>query len=757
MPSVPKPAPPHGTATLLDEEAGTQMLSFFSTTVVLLLGTAVSLAYLFDALSSLPLRPATLICALALATLIGIRKGHARIAGQILIWGSWAIILASAPFGSGNRSVGVVGIPLLIFMQGWLKGPHHAIGMTIATVAALLGISLAEHYNWITQAGPIPPLLRWLMLCAIFCIMGFFTVLSYRLHLKRYSEQARLATTLALVTEHSPIMLAAVDAEGHYRYVNNNYAHFHGKSTEELIGNPVVDTVGADTLRQIRQTLLKNDGRGAYRSRHPDPVSGIERWLETSVQQARTGDGEEDGFYAILRDITDEVRSAEQVNYLAYHDSLTGLPNRALMIDRLRQAIIRGEREDSLVVVCYLDLDGFKFLNDTWGHSTGDSVLIQLAARLQECVRGTDTVARLGGDEFVVLLGGIDKREEIPATIMRLLKAAGTPIPISDAREITLSASIGVSVCPLDGEEPDVLLRNADQAMLMAKQSGRNRYSLFDTELDHRTRTRHQISTNVEKGLGKGEFVLFYQPRVDMSQGTVVGVEALIRWAHPEEGLILPVGFLPYVEGSDVAIQLGQWVLAEALSQMRRWAALGLDLPVSVNISGHHLQAPGFSAHLARLIEAHPDVPPEHLEIEIPETTAMDDVEKVARIIRESAALGVGFALDDFGTGHSSLTYFRRLPAQTLKIDKSFVRDILDDPEDLAIVKGVVALARSFGREVVAEGLETLEHGVPLLVIGCQRAQGYGIAHPMPADALPAWVAQWQSPSLWQEAALGSP
>jgi diguanylate cyclase (GGDEF)-like protein/PAS domain S-box-containing protein len=757
VPSVPKPAPPHGTATLLDEEAGTQMLSFFSTTVVLLLGTAVSLAYLFDALSSLPLRPATLICALALATLIGIRKGHARIAGQILIWGSWAIILASAPFGSGNRSVGVVGIPLLIFMQGWLKGPHHAIGMTIATVAALLGISLAEHYNWITQAGPIPPLLRWLMLCAIFCIMGFFTVLSYRLHLKRYSEQARLATTLALVTEHSPIMLAAVDAEGHYRYVNNNYAHFHGKSTEELIGNPVVDTVGADTLRQIRQTLLKNDGRGAYRSRHPDPVSGIERWLETSVQQARTGDGEEDGFYAILRDITDEVRSAEQVNYLAYHDSLTGLPNRALMIDRLRQAIIRGEREDSLVVVCYLDLDGFKFLNDTWGHSTGDSVLIQLAARLQECVRGTDTVARLGGDEFVVLLGGIDKREEIPATITRLLKAAGTPIPISDAREITLSASIGVSVCPLDGEEPDVLLRNADQAMLMAKQSGRNRYSLFDTELDHRTRTRHQISTNVEKGLGKGEFVLFYQPRVDMSQGTVVGVEALIRWAHPEEGLILPVGFLPYVEGSDVAIQLGQWVLAEALSQMRRWAALGLHLPVSVNISGHHLQAPGFSTHLARLIEAHPDVPPEHLELEIPETTAMDDVEKVARIIRESAALGVVFALDDFGTGRSSLTYFRRLPAQTLKIDKSFVRDILDDPEDLAIVKGVVALARSFGREVVAEGLETLEHGVPLLAIGCQRAQGYGIAHPMPADALPAWVAQWQSPSLWQEAALGSP
>lgn len=753
MPSVPKPAPPHGTVTLLDEEAGTQMLSFFSTTVVLLLGTAVSLAYLFDALSSLPLRPATLICALALATLIGIRKGHARIAGQILIWGSWAIILASAPFGSGNRSVGVVGIPLLIFMQGWLKGPRHAIGMTIATVAALLGISLAEHYNWITQAGPIPPLLRWLMLCAIFCIMGFFTVLSHRLHLKRYSEQVRLATTLALVTEHSPIMLAAVDAEGRYRYVNNNYAHFHGKSTDELIGNPVVDTVGADTLRQIRQTLLKNDdGRGAYRSRHQDPVSGIERWLETSVQQARTNDGAEDGFYAILRDITDEVRSAEQVNFLAYHDSLTGLPNRALMLDRLRQAILRGEREDSLVVVCYLDLDGFKRLNDTWGHSTGDSVLIQLADRLQDCVRGTDTVARLGGDEFVVLLGGIENREEIPATVARLLKAVECPIPISESRSIALSASIGVSVCPLNGEEPDVLLRNADQAMLIAKQSGRSRCSLFDTELEGRARALYQTTANVERGLAEGEFVLFYQPRVNMRLGTVVGVEALIRWAHPEEGLILPVSFLPYVEGSEMAVRLGRWVLAEALSQMQRWSAIGLHLPISVNISGHHLKAPGFGEHLAKLLEAHPGIPAERLEIEILETAAMEDVEKVARIIRDSASLGVSFALDDFGTGHSSLTYVRRLPARTLKIDKSFVRNILEDPEDLAIAKGVVALARSFGREVVAEGMETIEHGVALLSIGCEHAQGYGIAHPMPAEAVPAWIAQWKCPACWGDA-----
>ena len=749
---MPLPDIPHSAVTLLDEEASTRMLKFFSTATLLLLGIAVSLACLLSDADTRLLAPAALICILALGAHIGIRLGHTRMAGRVLIWGTWAIILISAPFGSGNRSIGMVAIPLLIFMKGWLGGPSRAIGMTAATLVALLGISLSEHYNWIPQAGPVPPLARWLMLCAIFCSMGFFTVLSHRLYLRRYSEQARLAATLALVTEHSPIMLASVDSDGRYRYVNNNYAHFHGKATENLVGSPVTDTVGADT---VRQTLLKNDGRGAYRSRRQDPVSGIERWLETSVQQAVGSDGSDDGYYAILRDVTDEVRSAEQINFLAYHDSLTGLPNRALMIDRLHQAILRGQREDSLVVVCYLDLDRFKFLNDTWGHSTGDSMLVQLAARLQDCVRGTDTVARLGGDEFVVLMGGIEKREEIPATLSRLLKAVGCPTPISETRDIAISASIGVSVCPLDGEEPEVLLRNADQAMLMAKQSGRNRYCLFDTELDHRARTLHQIAAKVEKGLDTGEFVLFYQPKVNMRLGSVVGLEALIRWAHPDEGLLLPAGFLPYVEGSDIATRLGQWVLTEALSQMSRWAAIGVHLPISVNISGHHLQAPGFSEHLTHLLQAHPALPAERLEIEIPESTAMDDLEKIARIIRDNTALGVRFALDDFGTGNASLTCFRRLPAQTLKIDRSFVHDILKDPEDLAIVKGVVAVARSFGRDVIAEGLESIEHGVALLGIGCDCAQGDGIASPMPAEAVPAWLAHWQCPALWQEASTG--
>jgi diguanylate cyclase (GGDEF)-like protein/PAS domain S-box-containing protein len=583
-------------------------------------------------------------------------------------------------------------------------------------------------------------------------VTTLLTALSYRLYATRFAEQQHLAATLELVTERSPIMLASVDEKDRYRYVNRNYAAFHGKMPTDLIGTPVSLHLGPGGAQAPILAIEKGNGSARYRQLRQNVQTGTECWLEIDAQRATREDGIYDGYYAILRDITDEVRSAEQIQFMAYHDSLTSLPNRTLLADRLRQAIVRGEREDSLIAVCYLDLDGFKLLNDTWGHSTGDMVLIQLAARLQECVRGTDTVARLGGDEFVVLIGGIQNRQEIPVAVGRLITAISRPISIHAGSEVGFSASIGVAVSPHDGEDPDVLLRHADQAMLMAKQSGRNRFALFDTELEQRMRTLHQIAASVEKGLADGEFRLFYQPKVNMRLGTVIGAEALIRWQHPEEGLLLPASFLPYIEGNPMASRLGQWVLGEALSQIRQWATQGLQLSVSVNISSHHLQDADFTEQLANLLDAHPDVPAERLEIEILETSAMEDVEKTARIIRASSVLGVSFALDDFGTGNASLTDFRRLPAQTLKIDKSFVRNILEDPEDLAIVKSIVALANSFERQVIAEGLESIAHGAPLLGLGCDCAQGYGIAHPMPADAIPPWIANWTAPAEWLQA-----
>lgn len=737
---------------LFDSGTSRKLLRFMSITL-LCIGVVSAMSTL---LGSLPTTIRWLvhggIIALPLLSLTLLTQQRIRAAGHVLLWGCWILALLSAPSTSGNRSIGVTIIPVLIVLMGWLVAPRQAIIMAGTSIIALLGISLSEHYAWIALEGPIPPLSRWTILTGMILVTTLLTALSYRLYATRFAEQQHLAATLELVTERSPIMLASVDEKDRYRYVNRNYAAFHGKMPTDLIGTPVSLHLGPGGAQAPILAIEKGNGSARYRQLRQNVQTGTECWLEIDAQRATREDGIYDGYYAILRDITDEVRSAEQIQFMAYHDSLTSLPNRTLLADRLRQAIVRGEREDSLIAVCYLDLDGFKLLNDTWGHSTGDMVLIQLAARLQECVRGTDTVARLGGDEFVVLIGGIQNRQEIPVAVGRLITAISRPISIHAGTEVGVSASIGVAVSPHDGEDPDVLLRHADQAMLMAKQSGRNRFALFDTELEQRMRTLHQIAASVEKGLADGEFRLFYQPKVNMRLGTVIGVEALIRWQHPEEGLLLPASFLPYIEGNPMASRLGQWVLGEALSQIRQWATQGLQLSVSVNISSHHLQDADFTEQLANLLDAHPDVPAERLEIEILETSAMEDVEKTARIIRASSVLGVSFALDDFGTGNASLTDFRRLPAQTLKIDKSFVRNILEDPEDLAIVKSIVALANSFERQVIAEGLESIAHGAPLLGLGCDCAQGYGIAHPMPADAIPPWIANWTAPAEWLQA-----
>lgn len=737
---------------LFDSGTSRKLLRFMSITLLCIGGVSA----MTTLLGSLPTTIRWLvhggIIALPLLSLALLEQQRIRAAGHVLLWGCWILALLSAPSTSGNRSIGVTIIPVLIVLMGWLVAPRQAIIMAGTSIIALLGISLSEHYAWIALEGPIPPLSRWTILTGMILVTTLLTALSYRLYATRFAEQQHLAATLELVTERSPIMLASVDEKDRYRYVNRNYAAFHGKMPTDLIGTPVSLHLGPGGAQAPILAIEKGNGSARYRQLRQNVQTGTECWLEIDAQRATREDGIYDGYYAILRDITDEVRSAEQIQFMAYHDSLTSLPNRTLLADRLRQAIVRGEREDSLIAVCYLDLDGFKLLNDTWGHSTGDMVLIQLAARLQECVRGTDTVARLGGDEFVVLIGGIQNRQEIPVAVGRLITAISRPISIHAGTEVGVSASIGVAVSPHDGEDPDVLLRHADQAMLMAKQSGRNRFALFDTELEQRMRTLHQIAASVEKGLADGEFRLFYQPKVNMRLGTVIGVEALIRWQHPEEGLLLPASFLPYIEGNPMASRLGQWVLGEALSQIRQWATQGLQLSVSVNISSHHLQDADFTEQLANLLDAHPDVPAERLEIEILETSAMEDVEKTARIIRASSVLGVSFALDDFGTGNASLTDFRRLPAQTLKIDKSFVRNILEDPEDLAIVKSIVALANSFERQVIAEGLESIAHGAPLLGLGCDCAQGYGIAHPMPADAIPPWIANWTAPAEWLQA-----
>jgi len=295
-------------------------------------------------------------------------------------------------------------------------------------------------------------------------------------------------------------------------------------------------------------------------------------------------------------------------------------------------------------------------------------------------------------------------------------------------------------------------MRHADQAMYVAKESGKNRYHLFDTVQDDAVKVQRESLEAIRSALDNQQFVLHYQPKVNMKTGTVIGVEALIRWQHPQRGLLNPIDFLPVIENHSMSIEMGEWVIDTVLTQISQWQEMGLNLPIStsVNIAAVQLQQTDFTDKLTTQLAAHPDVEPHYLELEVLETSALDDVQHVSTVMKECMALGVNFSLDDFGTGYSSLTYLRRLPASLIKIDQSFVRDMLSDPDDSAIVEGVIGLAKSFKRDVIAEGVETIEHGTTLLKLGCDLAQGYGIARPMPAGDIPAWVGEWKPDDAWQ-------
>ncbi|MEW5782982.1 MAG: EAL domain-containing protein [Pseudomonadota bacterium] len=436
----------------------------------------------------------------------------------------------------------------------------------------------------------------------------------------------------------------------------------------------------------------------------------------------------------------------------AHYDTLTQLPNRALLADRLTMALALARRNGGRVAVALLDLDGFKPVNDTWGHAVGDLVLVEVANRLRTTLRETDTIARLGGDEFVLVLSGTNDTSDHLHLLRRVLAALAQPYPI-DGEHVTLSASIGVTFFPDDDAAADALIRHADQAMYIAKQSGRNRYHVFDASEDRDTQARREALDRLARALEDGEFRLYYQPKADLRAMRIIGVEALLRWQHPEHGLLGPSEFLPLAaEDRDFSIRLSAWVIDTALTQLEAWQAQGLDIGISINLPAVHLQQPAFADFLAAALARHPQAPPQRFELEVLESAALEDVAGVSARMEQCRALGVKFALDDFGTGYASLAYLRRLPIDLLKIDQSFVRDMLHDPDDLAIVEGVLGLATAFRDEVIAEGVETLDHALMLLHLGCDRVQGYGIARPMPPAALPGWIAAWQPHAALREA-----
>ncbi|NEX23347.1 EAL domain-containing protein [Thiorhodococcus mannitoliphagus] len=460
------------------------------------------------------------------------------------------------------------------------------------------------------------------------------------------------------------------------------------------------------------------------------------------------------GLQIQLREREQALRDSEaRFARLAHFDALTGLPNRRLLADRLHQAMAQTQRRRQQLAVVYLDLDGFKAVNDRHGHAVGDQLLMTLAEQMKQVLREGDTLARLGGDEFVAVLVDLDNSDTSVPLLNRLLAAAAAPVSLGDL-VVQVSASLGVTFYPQPGVmDADQLLRQADQAMYQSKRTGKNHYHVFNVEQEHRIDLEHERLERIRGALVAGEFVLYYQPKVNLRSGAVIGVEALIRWQHPERGLLLPRAFLPVIEGDPLATELGEWVIDSALTQMGLWREHGLDLPVSVNIGSCQLQQADFVARLRALLAAHPGVKPASLALEIREISAMQDLAHVSQIIADCLELGVGCALGDFGLGDSSLTYLKRLGVTALKIDPGFVGDMLSNSDDLAMVERILDLARTFHRQVIAEGVETPEQAERLLQLDCALVQGYGIAHPMPAQELPGWLADWRPSSAFADSA----
>ncbi len=570
---------------------------------------------------------------------------------------------------------------------------------------------------------------------------------------KLAEEKIQLAASV-FSTSREGILITSAD--GAIIDVNDAFTQITGYSRDDAMGqNPRMLSSGKQdkvVYEALWHSLITTGyWFGELWNRHKNGEMYAEN---LSISAVRDADGITRHYVGLFSDITSTKMHAQQMERIAHYDALTGLPNRVLLSDRLQLAMAQTQRRGQQVAVAFLDLDGFKAVNDKQGHEAGDQLLVALANHMKRALRDGDTLARLGGDEFVAVLVDLADVNACQPLLTRLLAAAAQQIHYGD-HQLQVSASLGVTFYPQSEDiDADQLLRQADQAMYQAKLAGKNRYHIFDAHQDSSIRGHHENVEDIRRAICAEEFVLYYQPKVNMRTGEVIGAEALIRWHHPEKGLLLPAAFLPVIEDHPLAVTLGTWVIDTALTQLETWHAAGLNIAISVNVCARQLQQTDFVQYLSDILAAHPNVQPADLELEVLETSALEDLEHVSNVIKGCQDIGVKFALDDFGTGYSSLTYLKRLPVSSLKIDQSFVHDMLVDPDDLAIVEGVLSLATAFYRHAIAEGVETIEHGRLLLQFGCELAQGYGIARPMPAHKILDWTFTWTPDPSWVDLVL---
>jgi diguanylate cyclase (GGDEF)-like protein/PAS domain S-box-containing protein len=529
----------------------------------------------------------------------------------------------------------------------------------------------------------------------------------------------------AQVFEHCRDAILVMDRQYRVLAVNQAFTDISGYPSAEIVGHEL------PSLRWGVQDVAFYDQLLAHVAEHDHwegELTSVRRngekypvWMAlTAIRDAAR---QLTSYMAILTDITDRKRAEEATRHQAEHDALTDLPNRVLFVDRLHQALATSRRQHSQFALMFLDLDRFKSINDTHGHQAGDMVLREVAARLTGCVRGVDTVSRLGGDEFVVLLadiGGVDQAAHVAGAVMQ---AVAQPVRAGE-QEISLSVSIGIAISPSDGDDVDTLLRHADVAMYHAKQNGRNEFQFFSPEMNAHVIERVQMENKLRQALDNDEFILEYQPEIDIGSGRTIGVEALIRWRHPERGLLLPQEFIPVAEECGLIVPIGEWVLREACQQARKWRDEGFPVVVAVNLSNVQFIHNNL-VHYVDAALAESGLDPAFLDLEITEGVIMTGDEATIATVNALRERGVQLTIDDFGTGYSSLSYLRRFPLSKLKIDRSFVDDITRDPADAAMIPAIIAVARSLKLRVIAEGVETLEQLRYLEQHGCDEYQGY--------------------------------
>lgn len=554
------------------------------------------------------------------------------------------------------------------------------------------------------------------------------------------AEQALREIAIAL--ENAVEGIARLDTEGRYNTVNKAYADMLGYAPEDLIGAEWLVTVHPDDLGLAKATSqrMRANGKSEIEARGLRKDRSV---FYQHVVMVGTYDKQNKpiGHYCFMHDITQRKQAEARLEQSALYDPLTGLANRKLLDDRLRQALSEADRGEYMVALLFIDLDHFKHINDSFGHGMGDKLLRAVANHLSAGLRAGDTVARLGGDEFAVVFHKIRHVDEVAVMVQKIQALLGAPFTI-DGRELHASASIGITLHPLDEGDAEGLIRNADAAMYHAKESGRNTFMFYTAELHARASRRLALESGLRHALHREEFLLHYQPQLDLRTGRLVGMEALLRWRHPDEGLIPPGEFIPVAEETGLIVPIGGWVLKTACAQIKVLEKLGFPpLRVAVNLSVQQIRHRDLIETVRRVL-AETGVDPQYLDLELTESALMKGVQETT-CIGALDEIGANFSLDDFGTGYFSLSYLKRFPIDHLKIDHSFVRDIATDPDDAAIVKAIIAMAHTLDMKVIAEGVETSGQLEFLREAGCDMAQGYYFSEPLSADELTELIRDW--------------